>query len=126
MSSLKRYTMGLGISFALYAIALLVSITVVKALPEDNLLRPIIAILPVLACIPGLWTYLRYLRELDELQQRIQMEALGLSLALTGLTTFTLGFLENAGLEPIGMIWVFPMSILFWGIGQQFAMRRYA
>ncbi|MGB1288958.1 MAG: hypothetical protein ACPG7F_20660 [Aggregatilineales bacterium] len=125
MTAEKRYMRRFAVSMSLYVVAVFLSVTILKTMPEDTLLRIPVALLPLLPVIPGMLAYLRYLRSMDELQQRIQLEAFGFSLAMTGLVTFTLGFLENAGLERISLTWVFPMLIMFWGVGQQIAARRY-
>jgi hypothetical protein len=88
-------------------------------------LRIALAILPILPVSYGLWAYMDWVRNLDELQQRIQLEAVAFSLGMTGVVTFTIGFLENAGVPQPSLIWIFPMIILFWGVGQFIAMRRY-
>ncbi len=107
-----------------YAVVLMFSITVLNH-TGAALWRYAVAVLPVIPVGYGLWAFLQMLRTLDELQFRIQMEAFGFSLGWTGLITFTLGFLEIAGFPQVGLIWVLPMIIAFWGIGQQVALRRY-
>lgn len=107
-----------------YMISLPLSLVLLAA-AVDSPLRYGIALLPVVPVIFGLVAFLSYLRSMDELQQRIQLEAFGFSLGCTGLLTFTIGFLENAGLPQPSLIWVFPTMVIFWGIGQFLARRRY-
>jgi hypothetical protein len=83
------------------------------------------ALLPVIPIGYGIHGYTRFLRNIDELQQRIQLSGLGFAVGGTGLLTVSWGFLELVGLTPLPTIWVFPMLIFFWGIGVAIASRRY-
>ena len=68
----------------------------------------------------------RSIRHLDELQQRIQLEALAFAFAGTGLLATGFGFLVNAGLPNIewgALVW--PVMVGLWAIGLGFANRRY-
>lgn len=107
-----------------YIVFLLASVYSLNRIEGQNL-RILIALLPVIPVSYGLWSYMQWLRNLDEFQQRIQLEAIAFSLGMTGIVTFTIGFLENAGIPQPGLIWVFPMIIAFWGVGQLIALRRY-
>lgn len=68
----------------------------------------------------------RGIRKLDEMQQRIQLEALTISWAGTGILATGYGFLEQSGLPPIdwGTL-VFPVMAGLWAIGYIVAARRY-
>jgi len=92
---------------------------------ENDVARFALAVLPMLPIILGLGAFISLLRDLDELQRRIHFEGFAFSMALTGIITFTLGLLENAGFPSFGIIWVFPMLIAFWGIGSAIARKRY-
>jgi hypothetical protein len=68
----------------------------------------------------------RSMRRLDEMQQRIQLEALALAFFGTGVLGATYGFLEGAGLPLIdwgASIW--PVMIGLWALGVLIASRRY-
>ena len=120
----RQYRTRFVIGILAYIVLVPVSITLLRGI-EGSGLRMVVALLPLLPTLFVVFAFLRYLRGLDELQQRIHLEALGFSLGMTGLITFALGFLENAGGPQVGMIWVFPMMIVFWGVGQFIARRRY-
>ena len=65
-------------------------------------------------------------KRLDEMQQRIQLEALSIAFVGTAVLCSTYGFLENAGLPHVewgGFIW--PVMVLLWAIGTVIACRRY-
>jgi hypothetical protein len=110
---------------AAYVVVLAGSVTGLGALGTDNPWRYLLAVLPVLPGIGVLVAYIRYLRDMDELQRRIQVEALGIAFAVTFLVTFTYGFLENAGLPKVSAIWVTPVMILSWGLASAGVSRRF-
>lgn len=66
------------------------------------------------------------LRRLDEMQQRVQLEALAMAFAGTGVLGTAYGFLVNAGLPDIewgALVW--PVMVGLWAVGLLFANRRY-
>lgn len=120
----RQYNRRFFIAMMGYVIAILVSQSLLNTMTGD-VARYLVSIIPMFPVGYGLFAYLSFLRQLDELQRRIQLDGLGFSVAITGLITFTLGLLETAGLPMIGMVWVFPMLIGFWGLGTFIANRRY-
>lgn len=90
-----------------------------------NAARIIVALAPVVPIIFMILSFLKYLNSIDELQQRIQLQAIGFAAGTTGLLTFSYGFLENIGFPPISLLWAFPMMVLLWGLGLAFVSRRY-
>lgn len=87
--------------------------------------RYLIAILPVLPIFLMPALVIELLRNLDELQRKIQLDALGFAFAATALSTLTYGFLQNAGLPQLNWIWVWPIMGAFWIIGLLAARWRY-
>lgn len=71
------------------------------------------------------WGILRELRRMDELQLRIQLEALGFSFAGTAILTFSYGFLEGLGYPRLSMFTVWPILATPWIVGLVLARRRY-
>jgi len=70
----------------------------------------------------------RVLRQLDEMQRRIQLEALAIAFPTAILLVFTLGVLERAGIVVWGFqrlrdVW--PLVALPYMLGLAIAMRRY-
>jgi hypothetical protein len=106
----------IGLVMAAYALLLPLSVLLIDE-RQPVLLRSLIAALPVLPLVFAFRAYLRFLAGSDELQQRIQLQALAFAAGVTGLATFTYGLLvENAGLPPLSLIWVFPLLLALWGI----------
>ena len=68
----------------------------------------------------------RNITRLDELQQRIMLEALALAFAGTGLLASGYGFLEEAGLPHFEWgVWAWPVMVIFWAIGLVISKWRY-
>ena len=53
------------------------------------------------------------------------MQAIGFSLAATGLATFGYGFLESAGMPHMSVTFVLPLLALFWAVGLLALALRY-
>ena len=120
----KRYMIEFGASMIAYTVVLMASIWMLNRTPEGPW-QIVLAVLPVVPMLFALIAFLRFLSRMDELQQRIQLQAIGFAAGATGIITMTVGFLENAGLPQPSWIWVFPMLIALWGFGVALASRRY-
>jgi len=118
MATLTAYKTQIQFGFAMlaYLMVLVGSVTVVRANPDADW-RYWVAVLPVLPAGIVIWLVVRQLGRLDEVQKRTQMQAIGFSLAATGLVTFGYGFMEGAGLPHLSSIFVLPMMAAFWGLG---------
>jgi len=123
----KRYLRQFIYSMIAYVIILIFSIIVTGLLADYplNAARIIFALTPVVPVAFMIFFFLKYLNEIDELQQRIQLLAIGFAAGTTSLLAFSYGFLENVGFPPISLMWVFPVMTLLWGIGLIFISRRY-
>jgi hypothetical protein len=123
-SANARYTASMLISLAFYAAALVVSLTLLKrgvAAPWKYW----VAVMPIFPALGIPWAVIQVCRSMDELQLRIQLEGLAIAFALAAVTTFTYGFLQNAGLPQVSWVWVWPVMGVCWIVGQAFARRRY-
>jgi hypothetical protein len=90
-------------------------------------LRVPVALLPMVPLILVAMGVMGAIRHSDELQARIQFEALAFAFALTAFVTFSYGFLEQyAGFPTVSMFDVWPVMAVFWIIGGVIARRRYA
>ena len=123
----KRYLRQFIYSMVAYVITLSISLIALGWFADYgiNLARVIIALTPVVPVVSMIYSFLRYLSNVDELQQRIQLLAIGFAAGTTSLLTFSYGFLENVGFPSISLLWVFPIMILLWGIGLAIIARRY-
>lgn len=92
---------------------------------ERTALGYAVAFLPIIPSAFALLAFLRFFRGLDELQRRIQLEAVAFSFLATCFITLTWAFQQNAGLPRFDVSWVAPLLILLWGVGLGIAKRRY-
>lgn len=124
--SKHRYLWEFGNAMVAYVVVMVASITLLVTVDAGPILRSLISLLPI---IPGLticWVVVRQLRRVDELQRKIQFEAMGLAFAATAITSFSYGFLENVGFPKLSMFAVWPLMAGFWIIGHIISTRRYA
>lgn len=123
--SVKTYLRNFSLVMVAYSVLLIVSRLLLNAEIDNQALRIIIAILPILPVPIGVWVIMTFVRTMDELQRRIQFEAVAFSMVMTGMITFTLGLLADVGVPQLDLTWVLPMSIALWGVGQSIASWRY-
>jgi len=120
----KRYLLEFGGSMAAYSALVPLSMRILHG-HERTALGYVIAFLPIIPSIFALLAFLRFFRGLDELQRRIQLEAVAFSFLGTCFITLTWAFQQNAGLPRFDVSWVAPLLIALWGIGLGIAKRRY-
>lgn len=120
----KRYLKVFGIAMAAYTAIVPISILLLRG-HEHTVLGYSIAFLPIIPAIFAMLGFMRMFRELDELQRRIQLEAVAFSFLATCLITLTWAFQQNAGLPRFDVSFVAPLLILLWGLGLAIARRRY-
>ncbi|WP_162615983.1 hypothetical protein [Solilutibacter oculi] len=125
----RRYIRALWPIMIGYSLTLFGSIWLIKRGIESVPLRAAVAIVPALAILLFMRAALRYLREVDELQRRIETEAIGIAALTVSFLYFAAGLLDKARVISVdaaaAMIWVFPMTMLVYGIAKFFAVRRY-
>jgi hypothetical protein len=120
----KAYAQRFALAMIGYTVLLILSLLLLRE--EVSLpVRIGIALLPVLPILFGLGAFMAFLRSMDEMQRQIQFQAFGFSLLATAVTSLTLGFLGIADVPVPGLMWVFPMIVAYWGIGQWVAGRDY-
>ncbi|HHO56235.1 MAG TPA: hypothetical protein ENK21_07575 [Trueperaceae bacterium] len=114
----------LGIIF--YAIAIIIQLIIMKIIELPQLGKIVIALIPMVPAVWGMMGWLKSQRELDELQQKIAVEAIGFSWGIIAIITFSYGFLETfADFPQISMFWVWPIMAASFILGQFWANRRY-
>lgn len=120
----RAYVIEFGSAMLAYVVVLLVSVTLIQR-DSQSPWRYALAVAPVVPAFFALLAFIRFLGRVDELQRRIQFEAIGLSFAATGILTFTYGFLEGVGFPKLSFIWILPLMVMLWGLGLGLASRRY-
>ena len=125
----RRYMRALWPIMVGYSLTLFASIWLIKQGIASVPLRAAVALLPVLTIALFMGAALRYLREIDELQRRIETEAIGIASLLVALVYFGGGLLEKAAVVQVdagvAMIWVFPLLCLVYGFAKMVLARRY-
>ena len=92
-------------------------------------LRALVAMLPVLPIVLVVRILVRMMLAGDELQQRIDLEAIAISALGVSLGTLTLSLLMVAGVIDVtgrqALVWVFPAIWIAYGFARAWATRRY-
>ena len=123
LSCLDARFMTLVLGMAAVIIAAAVA---AKSFERGSAMRIAMAAVQTLATAVVIVAPVQAIRRLDELQQRIHLEALAFAFAGTGVLATGYGFLINAGLPNIdwgALDW--PVMVGLWAIGLAFANRRY-
>jgi len=118
----KQYLKELAATLAIYGAVLSGSIELLTHVDVARPWRDLVALSPMLPAAAMAWVKLR---RMDELQRRIQLEALGFSFAGTAILTFSYGFLEGLGYPRLSMFAVWPILAGLWIVGLMLARRRY-
>jgi hypothetical protein len=101
---------------------------VLEAQGLSDTLRVVIALAPLPAFVWFLWEFIRGIGEADELERRIQLEALAVAFPLTALLVMTLGLLQIAvplSEEDWSYRNLWPLLYVFYIAGLAWARRRY-
>ncbi len=121
----RRYYIELGGAFVLYALLLVGANALERAIQPDGALKLAINLAPMIGALAAAWAIMRALWRMDEMQRRIQFDAIALSFLGTALITFGWGFAEGAGLPHLRAFAVWPIMGALWGLGLIVAQRRY-
>lgn len=122
---MRRYVRELILAMVAYVIVLIASLTALRNYEFPRFWQVVISLSPAVPVVFVILAMLRLLMDSDELQQRVQLLSTSFSAALTGLITFSYGFLENVGFPKFPTFLVFPMLIAFWGISLSYFNKRY-
>lgn len=130
LSAPSRRTYWLMAAFS-YLLAVFISVWLLRHVLSDagGALRTLVALLPL---APITWlvtlTVQKMLTE-DELQQRINLEAIAIASLALSLGTLTLSLLMVAGVVTISgrtaLTWIFPALWIGYGFARHWAARRY-
>jgi hypothetical protein len=121
----RTYAREFYTAMIVYALLLLASVFLIKHSSPSAWWHIPLALIPIIPIFFAVRAFLRFFRRIDELQRRIQLEALALSFGVTCIVTFSYGLLEYAGFPPLSWIWILPFMMMVWSIGACIASRRY-
>lgn len=126
----RRYMREFLPAMAGYTVTILGSVWLLKTHVADPSLRGLVALAPVPFVALAMRAMVRYIRDADEMQRRIEVEAVSLATAIVSLGYFAAGLLQAAKVIDVpasaAMIWVFPMVCIVYGVAKAVVARRYA
>jgi hypothetical protein len=127
----KRYLREFMPAMAAYVVILMACSWALKVPLADSgdAVRGLVALLPVLPIVLVLRAVVRLIRDSDELQRRIDLEAIAISTLVVGMGYFTLGLLAAAKVlvvpGQVALLWALPLLCMVYGIAKCLAQRRY-
>lgn len=120
----RRYVRRFVPAMIGYVVLLVPAILIINRFPAAPwryavVLVPIVPLAFVARAVVG------FLRETDELQRRMQLEALGFAFGVGSVITFAVGLLQIVGLPTLSWMFVWPVFAVLWVLGLALAKRRY-
>ena len=82
--------------------------------------------LPIALAVAGVLAWGHFLRHADELQRKIQLEAMALGFGGGFVISYGLSLLERAGLPPVDATTPYTLMVLCYIVGILASARRYA
>ena len=122
---MRRYVKEFLIVMSAYMVILMLSISILNRFELPKVWQIVISLAPALPVAFVIFSIMRLLIDSDELQQRVQLLATSFAAALTGLITFSYGFLENVDFPKFPTFFIFPLMIVLWGISLAYFSKRY-
>jgi len=125
MFTSRQYLLELGGALLLYAALLVGANALERAIGPTGTLKLAINLIPMIGALAGAWAIMRAIWRMDEMQRRIQLDAIAIAFLGTALITFGWGFAEGGGLPPLRAFAVWPIMGALWAAGMVIAQRRY-
>jgi len=124
----REYMRDMALAGVAYMALVMVGVYVVRHDEPPQWAAALLALAPLAPVSFMLRAYLRFFARVDELQRRIQSEAMLIAALVVGFACLTYGFLESFADFPAipgALLWVLPAMIMVWGFAQVFVRRRY-
>ena len=123
----RRYLREFFIAMAAYTL-IVVAVPLVMEQVRGVVGRTVLALLPIVPTIFVARALVRRILGGDELERRTFLEATAIAGLVVALASFSLGFLQAAGLVELrdGLIFVLPAMISVWGVALPWVRRRYS
>lgn len=122
---MRKYLGLMLAGLAAYMLTLFLAQRLLAGGVEPDWLRILLSIAPMLPAAGICWIVFRSIARLDEMQRKLQLEALSLAFAGMALITFGYGFLEGVGLPRLSMFVVWPLMAVLWVAGLVVGRIRY-
>lgn len=112
----RRHAIEMAAAALLYMGVLIVCLLLARGVEKGPTLV-LLAVAPVLPMVFACIAFLRFYRNMDEMQQRISADAAALTLMIGVLAAIMLGFLKRFGVFDFedDMMWFGPFLIVAWG-----------
>ena len=123
-----RYPAHLVRQLIISGVFYLVTLIGALYLLENDLDQRVQIIIILVPTIPGIWFLVslgRAIASLDELQRRIQMEAIAIVFGLSAMVALTYGLLGMVGVPQAGWIYVPVVMVFCWFLGKMWTLWRY-
>lgn len=121
----KRFAYEFTAALGMYLALLVASIWAQATWEPSSAFRILLALLPMAGCAAVLWAVMRAVQQMDELERRIQFEALAFAFVGTAFLTFGWGLAENVGAPKLPAFGVWPIMGALWCVGTIASSRRY-
>lgn len=122
----RRHQLQVTVGSLAYIVVLLVSIHFLKQPGMSLVASALLGVTPMVPAAYVIWSVFQHITQMDELQRRIQTEALALSAAGTALLGLTYTFLEgDAGFPHLGAWWAWVSVGMIWAVARIVLRRRY-
>ena len=86
--------------------------------------KPLV-LLPILPAALATWAFLAMVRQADELERRINYQALSFAFVVTFAATLAYALLEDLGLPRVSSFWWWLVLAISWGVGLTIYSRKY-
>jgi hypothetical protein len=113
---------------ALLAAALMIGGSLVSAKTDlAPALRVALAIVPLIPLAALAWSIVSAVQHLDEMQRKIQLDAMTGAFVATAFVALTYGQLQHAhiGLPELNWAFLWPVMVVLWAVAYVLASRRY-
>ena len=124
----RRYLREFTPAILAYIAAVFLSTWLLKRV-DGLVLRGAVALLPLPPIALVLRAIIRRIRDADEMQRRIELEAVSMATALVSLVYMAGGFLQIAKVIDIAaddaLFWMFPLVCLTYGVSKLIVARRF-
>ena len=121
----RTYLKRMLLAMLSYLVLLFAVMLITNAYP-DAWWRYVLLMVPIVPLVFVAWAVVRMMSDVDELQRRIQLEALAFAFGAGSLITFSYGMLQIAGLPEVSWLFVWPVYAACWVVGGLLAQRRYS
>lgn len=123
--SIKRRTIiETLIAVVVYLAGLFLCIWFIENHPRSNWGIPV-AMVPIVGIALALFSAMRYVRGMDELHQKMHLEALAFAFVAQWFILIAYGFLRLVGITLFEASLLAPIMMLLWCFGLMMAMWRY-